>query len=127
MKIPKTILDNWIKAVSDKDIEAITSLYDKEAVLIPTFSNILLNTPDKIKDYFIKLGSREGLKVILHDKTIAFHLIKETVYSICGIYCFQFSVEGEILSFEARFSFIIDASKEAPILQHHSSQIPRML
>jgi len=32
-----------------------------------------------------------------------------------------------LLNFEARFTYVVDLSKASPIMQHHSSQIPRML
>lgn len=39
-----------MKAVNDGDVETLLNLYDNKAVLIPTFSNRLLNTADKLKD-----------------------------------------------------------------------------
>jgi hypothetical protein len=48
-------------------------------------------------------------------------------YCLCGIYCWRFAVDGEPLSFEARFSYFMDTARPRPILHHHSSQIPRML
>ena len=52
IKKPKDILEQWMQAVNEGDIEKLLSLYDNQAVLIPTFSNRLLNTPDKLKNYF---------------------------------------------------------------------------
>lgn len=127
MRTPKEILTEWMDAVNHGDIEALLSLYDEHAVLIPTFSNKLPNTPDKLREYFEKLGSREGLSIALHEKTLHSQLICQTVYALSGIYNWRFEVEGEILNFEARFSYIMDISKPRPIMHHHSSQIPRML
>ncbi|MCR1816014.1 nuclear transport factor 2 family protein [Aliarcobacter butzleri] len=127
IKKPKDVLEQWIKAVNDGDIENLLCLYDKDAVLIPTFSNRLLNTPDKLKNYFEKLGSREEISIALHEKTLLIQELKNEIYSLSGIYNWRFAVDGELLNFEARFSYIIDLSKPNPILHHHSSQIPRML
>ena len=127
MRTPKEILTEWIDAVNHGDIEALLSLYDEHAVLIPTFSNKLPNTPDKLREYFEKLGSREGLSIALHEKTLHVQRINESVYALSGIYNWRFDVEGEMLNFEARFSYIVDISKSRPIMQHHSSQVPRML
>lgn len=127
IKKPKDVLEEWIKAVNDGDIESLLCLYDNEAVLIPTFSNRLLNTPDKLKNYFEKLGSREELSIALHEKTLLIQELKNEIYSLSGIYNWRFAVDGELLNFEARFSYIIDLSKPNPILHHHSSQIPRTL
>ena len=117
-----------MQAVNNGDIESLLGLYDSQAVLIPTFSNRLLDTPDKLRDYFEKLGSREDLSIALHEKTVIVQEIdNENVYSLSGIYNWRFDIDGELFNFEARFSYIIDLSKPNPILHHHSSQIPRML
>ena len=121
------ILRLWMSSVNTGDIETLTGLYSDHAVLIPTFSNRLLNQPEKIRDYFLKLASREDLSIALHEKTLITQPIQDTVVSLCGIYCWRFSVDEELLSFEARFSYVLDLSSARPIVQHHSSQIPRVL
>jgi hypothetical protein len=128
MKSPKDVLQQWMRAVNNGDIESLLALYDSKAVLIPTFSNRLLNTPDKLKDYFEKLGSREDLSIALHERTLIVQdLDSQSTFSLSGIYNWRFDIDGELLNFEARFSYVIDLSKPSPILHHHSSQIPRML
>lgn len=128
MKTPEAILDLWMKSVNGGDIETLLGLYDSSAVLIPTFSNRILNTPDKLRDYFEKLGSREELSIALHEKTLIVQDVKDqTIFALSGIYNWRFAVDGELLNFEARFSYTIDVSLPNPILQHHSSQIPRTL
>ena len=62
MKTPQDVLEQWMQAVNNGDVEGLLGLYDSQAVLIPTFSNRLLNKPDKLRDYFEKLGSREELR-----------------------------------------------------------------
>ena len=127
IKKAKDILEQWMKAVNDGNVENLLSLYDNQAVLIPTFSNRLLNTPEKLRDYFEKLGSREDLSIALHEKTLIIQELENQIYSLSGIYNWRFAVDGELLNFEARFSYLIDLSKQNPILHHHSSQIPRTL
>lgn len=127
MKTPQDVLEQWMQAVNNGDVEGLLGLYDSQAVLIPTFSNRLLNKPDKLRDYFEKLGSREELSIALHEKTLIVQELKNPIFSLSGIYNWRFIVDGELLNFEARFSYVIDLSKPSPILHHHSSQIPRML
>lgn len=127
MKTPQDVLEQWMQAVNNGDVEGLLGLYDSKAVLIPTFSNRLLNKPDKLLDYFEKLGSREELSIALHEKTLIVQELKNPIFSLSGIYNWRFIVDGELLNFEARFSYVIDLSKPSPILHHHSSQIPRML
>lgn len=127
MKEPKQILRDWMEAVNKKEVEEILSFYSKDAVLIPTFSNRILDTRAKIRGYFEKLGSNDELKVTLHENTVKALKVSENIFALSGIYLWRLSVEGESLNFEARFSFVLDLNLEDPVIQHHSSQIPRML
>lgn len=121
------ILQAWIDGINTADIKKLINLYDENAVLIPTFSNRILDTKEKIKDYFEKLGNRDQLSIKLHDKTVIIQKIAEQIFVLTGNYNWRFSVDTELFNFEARFSFIIDLSKKRPVLNHHSSQIPRTL
>ena len=124
---PQDVLEQWMQAVNHGDVESLLGLYDSQAVLIPTFSNRLLNTTDKLREYFEKLGSREDLSIALHEKTLIIQNLKNELSLLSGIYNWRFAVDGEVLNFEARFSYMIDLSKPNPIVHHHSSQIPRTL
>lgn len=124
---PRSILDKWMQVVNSADADAILNLYDPNAVLIPTFSNRVLNTPEKLRDYFEALGSRPELSIALHDKTLITQELGNQIYVFGGIYNWRFAVDGEVLNFEARFSYVMDLTKPAPIVHHHSSQIPRTL
>jgi hypothetical protein len=105
----------------------VLGLYDGNAVLIPTFSNRLLGKPERIREYFETLYSRSGLGITLHEKPRIVHPIGGNLHALSGIYRWRFEIDDEPLDFEARFSFILDLDRPAPILHHHSSQIPRML
>jgi hypothetical protein len=127
MNKPEDVLKAWMKAANEGEIENLLSLYNENAVLIPTFSNRILNSPSKVRDYFEQLKAREELSVDLHEKFVNVQKITDTIYTLCGIYCWRFAVDGELLSFEARFSYVLDLALTNPIIHHHSSQIPRML
>lgn len=127
MKQPEQILKAWMQAINTADLEALIALYDDSAVLIPTFSNRLLSRPEAIRDYFVKLGGRDELSIALHEKTLNVQPIGGNIFVMNGIYCWRFEVDEELLSFEARFSYMVDLGREKPILHHHSSQIPRTL
>lgn len=127
MKDSPSVLKAWMDAVNAGDVEGLLALYDEHAVLIPTFSNRVLAGPAAIRDYFAKLASREELSLALHEKTLKIQETNSPLQILNGIYCWRFAVDGELLSFEARFNYVLDLSSERPILNHHSSQIPRML
>ncbi len=127
MTDPRNFLDEWIQLVNNGDIESLLNLYDNEAILIPTFSNGILNTPEKLRGYFEELGSREELSVSVNEKYLVVQELQNQIFALGGIYDWRFNVEGEVQNFEARFSYLIDLSKPSPILHHHSSQVPRTL
>ena len=126
-KTPEQVVAAWMSFINKRDVEGLMALYDARAIMIPTFSNRLLNTPEKIRKYFDNLIAREDLSIALHENTLSVQALPNQLYALCGIYCWRFAVEGELLSFEARFSFVLDLTQDQPILQHHSSQIPRTL
>lgn len=121
------VIKEWMLLVNKGDIERLLALYDEHAVLIPTFSNRVLSNPKSIREYFERLFSREEISIALHENTLIVQRIKDELYSLCGIYCWRFAIDGELFSFEARFSYMLNLALPSPILHHHSSQIPRML
>ncbi len=124
---PDKFLNVWMQLVNDRDLDGVLGLYDESAVLIPTFSNRLLSKPERIREYFETLTSRRGLGLTLHERPRILNSISDTIHTLSGIYRWRFEIDDEPLDFEARFSFILDFARSAPILHHHSSQIPRML
>ena len=124
---PEQILHEWMDAVNTGNVTALTALYDPAAVLIPTFSSRLLKTPEMIEDYFVRLGARDELSVALHEKTVISQSLGDQFHALSGIYCWRFAIDGELLNFEARFSYMLDLKRASPILNHHSSQIPRVI
>jgi hypothetical protein len=124
---PNDLLRDWMQHVNSGAIERVLPLYNEQAVLIPTFSNRLLARPQAIREYFERLFGREELSLALHEKTLVIQHMDAQVWSMCGIYCWRFAIDGELLNFEARFSYLLNLSLPAPILHHHSSQIPRMI
>jgi len=127
LKKYKDILQTWIDAINNADIEKILNLYNEEAVLIPTFSNRILDTKEKIYDYFTKVNNKQQLSITLHDNTLIIQEINTRLATLSGIYNWRFDIDGEMFNFEARFSYVVDLTKKSPILNHHSSQIPRTL
>ena len=127
MKNALEILKKWMYCINTVDVEKLVNLYDKNAVMIPTFSNRLLDNPEKIRAYFEKVGSKKDLSISLHENTVHIQEVGNEIYCISGIYTWCFCIDDEPLTFEARFSYVFDLKKESPILNHHSSQIPRSL
>lgn len=124
---PDKFLNEWVHLVNERNLDGVLALYDGSAVLIPTFSNRLLNKPERIKEYFETLCSRDELSIELHEKPRMVNAVGDEIHALSGIYRWRFAIDDEPLNFEARFSFVLDFARPGPILHHHSSQIPRML
>ena len=124
---PHEMVERWMELVHKRELEKILTLYDQKAILIPTFSDSIQNTPEKIREYFKKLLGRNNLKLTLHPKTIRTQQLNETLFVVSGIYQWKFNVENELITYEARFTYVIDVTNTSPIIHHHSSQIPRMI
>ena len=119
------ILKTWIERVNAGNLEGVWDMYDESATLLPTFSPHQASTKDAIRAYFEKLASIPGLSVQLHEDTLVAHQISESVECICGNYTFSYEVDGRIQSFASRFTFVMDALNDHPIIHHHSSQVPQ--
>ena len=122
----RAICQRWLDAVNARDLDAVLALYATDAVLLPTVSPHVLRTDEQRRGYFERLATQPGLRVSLHEKTFALQGCGP-VEVASGIYCFRFKIDGEPLSFEARFSYLLDPAASRPIIHHHSSQIPRNL
>lgn len=124
---PEKILERWIEYVNKLEVDNVVGLYDGASTILPTFSPHSLSTPQHIREYFTQLSTRKNISVTIHNETLRKHEIGENKYVLVGIYSFIFMVDDVSLTFPSRFTFILDLSKEKPILHHHSSQIPRTL
>ncbi|TCD48518.1 nuclear transport factor 2 family protein [Chlorobium sp. N1] len=126
-KTAEEILFGWVTRVCSANPDEIAALYHDDAVLIPTFSPHTVMGPEAIRGYFAQLATREGIGVRLHSKALRTHVMSENISTISGIYSFEFEVDGVLLSFPSRFTFVVDLSQPKPIIHHHSSQVPRNL
>ncbi|NTW57334.1 MAG: DUF4440 domain-containing protein [Chlorobiaceae bacterium] len=121
------VLFQWVTRVCSGNADDITALYHETAVLIPTFSPHTVTTTEGVKNYFGLLATRQGLGVRLHSKAFRKQAHSDSLFTLSGIYSFEFEVDQVLLSFPSRFTFVVDISLERPIIHHHSSQVPRNL
>ncbi len=119
------ILQTWIERVNAGDLEGVLEMYDDSATLLPTFSPQPATTKAAIRAYFENLASKAALTVQLHPETLNEYRAGEAFECVSGNYTFSFEAEGKIHSFASRFTFVIHAIKDHPIIHHHSSQVPQ--
>ena len=119
------VLQTWIERVNAGDLEGVLEMYDDSATLLPTFSPQQATTKDAIRAYFENLASKSALRVQLHPETLNEYRAGEAFECVSGNYTFSYEAEGKIQSFASRFTFVINAIKDHPIIHHHSSQVPQ--
>ena len=119
------VLQTWIERVNAGDLEGVIEMYDDSATLLPTFSPQQATSKAAIRTYFENLATKPRLRVQLHPKTLNVYRASDVIECISGNYTFSYEAEGKIQSFVSRFTFVIKAMKDQPIIHHHSSQIPQ--
>ncbi|MEK9657795.1 MAG: DUF4440 domain-containing protein [bacterium] len=109
-------LDAWISAIQSHNPDTVLSLYDPEAVLLPTVSNQIRFTQEERRDYFLHfLAKKPQCKVVsVHSQSLS-----TDREAIGGIYHFSFADGTEA---KARYSFVFDS--DGLIYHHHSSLLP---
>ena len=114
----QTQFDIWNEALQTGNPDNVLKCYSSEAVLLPTLSNTICNTPEKIKTYFQSFLQKKPFGKIneCHERVI------NNIATLSGIYTFTF---GDQSSAQARFSFVYKKiNEEWKIIEHHSSLMP---
>ena len=117
----KEILKNWSQYFNDANLSRILNLYDKESILIPTFSGQSLSGHKKIRGYFHKVLIDQKVLVETNFASVFEEKLCKNLYLLSGNYIFIF---GEKKKISARFTFLINPLLDNPIKHHHSSSMP---
>ena len=116
---PFEILNSWQQHLNEGNLSGVLKLYDISCVLIPTFSSKILTDHEQIKKYFVKVIEVQKGKVEFQPNSIFEQLVGDNMYLLSGKYFFHLMEKEKI---PARFSFLVNALSENPILHHHSSR-----
>jgi hypothetical protein len=107
--------------VNNHDIENVLSLYDNNAILLPTLSNKIRKSKAELRDYFEHFLAKKDLKAEVKELYIQ-SIFNNQIRADSGTYVFSWkNAENETEHLNARFTFIIHQEK---ILEHHSSIEP---
>jgi hypothetical protein len=117
---PRRLVLSWLHQVNDGANETLLSLYDDEAVLLPTFSARQRQGKAAMMSYSEGLAAYDELTVMLDEAAMV--LQPGPVPVVSGTYCWQFRDGLERKPFDACFTFIFDGSGR--IVHHHSSLLP---
>lgn len=114
--------DNWLAAVASHKAENVAKLYAKDAVLLPTLSPKVHNTPELRLAYFNVFTAKPDIKGTVDESHI--RVFGNTAVN-SGLYTFTFTKDGETQTVPARYSFVYrKTSKGWLIVDHHSSKLP---
>jgi uncharacterized protein (TIGR02246 family) len=118
----KQALQTWISAIGSGKATNVTDLYAADAVLLPTLSAKVHNTPALRLEYFEKIAALKNLTVTLQEQQIR---LLGNVAVDSGLYTFTHVKEGKSLSIPARFTFVYEKTPQGwVIVEHHSSKLP---
>lgn len=116
------IFDRWNQALQTLDPDQVAALYASDAVLIPTVSNIVRDTPAAIREYFVHFLSKAPA-ARLH-KTFEREIGADHAV-LSGVYLFNLTKEAGSADIPARFTFVYRREGDDwLIVEHHSSFMP---
>ena len=118
-QLPKEI-ENWQNSIGKATPQQMAALYTQDAVLLPTYDQILKGT-EKITAYFIDFLDKKNMncRVIKNEPKLL-----PGGYKVSnGYYVFSFLGEdGDKEQVLARYTYVTDNSGK--IITHHSSEQP---
>ena len=120
-------LKTWGEHVSAGDMDAVVGMYLDGAVLLPTVSDEMRTTPERIQAYFEIFLPKVHGPVDWKDTEVT-PIAGSNAFMTGGHYVFPLKDpnSGEIVPTRARFSMLVapDAFGTLKILHHHSSASP---
>jgi len=112
------LFEEWNSALKTGDPKQVASLYESNAILLPTISNQVRHNHEEIEDYFVSFlaKSPEGKIDESNIRTFGDIAINS------GVYTFTFN-EGVFV--QARFTYVYRWNGQRwMIVEHHSSAMP---
>lgn len=114
-------LQKWALALRTKDARQVAALYAPDAVLLPTLSKEIRQSPAAIIDYFTHFLKLDPRAEVVQQTIRNF----DQIATNSGIYKFITTINGAELVVMARFSFVYrKAGEDWQIIEHHSSMLP---
>lgn len=118
----KQVIISWEEYLNSANLNNLVDLYAHDAVLWGTFSNVIRNRSDLIREYFQDLFKKRDIKVSFND---SYNRVYEGMHLYSGTYKFSY-IDQELKIINARYTFVVckDSNGKYKIVEHHSSVIP---
>jgi len=111
--------ERWNEALASGDPAKVAQLYDRHALLLPTLSAQLRDTPEAITDYFATFLSRHP------SGTVTQRQIELGCNLAVDEGTYRFALHDPEAQVDARYTFVYGRREgEWRILHHHSSLVP---
>ena len=119
------LFDRWNAALQTGSAAAVTGLYAPDAILQPTVSNKVRNTPAQIQDYFEHFLAGKPVGQINYREIR--HLGPDAAMD-SGVYTFTLTqADGSKREVQARYTFLYERlDGQWKIINHHSSAMPEV-
>lgn len=121
----EALFDTWNRALATGDAETVAALYAPDAVLLPTLSAQVMDSPEEIRDYFEDTFLPNEPQGVVTESVV--HVQDEDSAVRSGLYDFTVADAGTggTTTVPARFTFVYgEVDGEWLILAHHSSVQP---
>lgn len=114
---------SWVAAFNECSAEKVSALYLHDAVLWGTVSPTIISSPAGVRQYFDRAcGATPPIKASLGEQLI--RVYGDTAVN-SGTYTFARTVDGQLRSGAARYSFAYRKVNGAWLItDHHSSLVP---
>lgn len=111
--------ERWNQALASGDPNQVVQLYAEHALLLPTLSAELRETPEGIRDYFTAFLARHPSGEVTH------RLIRLGCNEAVDAGTYRFALHDPEASVEARYTFVYEPEGGSwRIVHHHSSLQP---
>jgi uncharacterized protein (TIGR02246 family) len=116
------VVAEWATAFSEHNVDRVTALYSKDALLWGTTAPWLRTTPDQVREYFVTAFKIPNITVAYTNQTIR---IFGNTAVVAGNYTFTARRDDQTQDSLARYSFtLIKEGERWLIVDHNSSPMP---
>jgi uncharacterized protein (TIGR02246 family) len=109
--------EQWNQALASGDPSEVAKLYGDQALLLPTLSPELRDTPEGITDYFTSFLSRHPSGTITHRQ------IRLGCNEAVDAGTYRFALHDPEATVDARYTFVYELEQGQWRIQHHHSSL----
>lgn len=120
-------LSDWCHAIGSGDLDEIMAMYEKDAVLLPTFGSEILRGQEQLRAYFADMVLRPNVNVTVLGEDVEINQNSTTGHRVLsGDYEFSWGTNAtDMTHLHARYTFaVVQVEGKWLASTHHSSVRP---